>query len=431
MLTYYENAMRNGMNPQPNEGYRELQQARINDQWENTSARYMVKEQDEIGSSTYNDIEAWINYVVGQGSTGYKNGDDFRQLAFQDITHPCTRGRYYNFDDNIWIAYFTDEYDSLTKTLAVRRCNNALRWINPDNGAVEVMPCVIDYDMSAPSFQVTQSILTPNNHATVMVQGNDLTINQLKTNMRFILGNRPFKLYGYQDTLLDDLSTPTATLLYLDLYLDEKQANDDMVRKIAFNGHYNYTIVPSRLSIEATPNSIGKLSANVLLNGVDVIRPVTWESSNPNVIQIDNNGDYVVTGVLNDSATISVWVDGNPNSAVVIPVDIVGAVDETLDIFLTPTIDKIKEYETIEFEVQASKFGEPYTNFTSTVSLSGSQITLSNKFLSIYNKGANKYELSCKAFDTTLKTLYITVVDTANSNVFTKSFNVRTVNMFG
>lgn len=70
MLTYYQNAMNNGMNPQPNEGYRELQQARINDQWENTSARYTVQEQNDIGSKDYTDIEVWIDYVVGQGSTG-------------------------------------------------------------------------------------------------------------------------------------------------------------------------------------------------------------------------------------------------------------------------------------------------------------------------------------------------------------------------
>ena len=72
MLTYYINSMNNGMNPQPNERYRELQQARIDEQWENTSAKFTVVEQKEIGSNTYNEVEVWINYVVGQGSTGLK-----------------------------------------------------------------------------------------------------------------------------------------------------------------------------------------------------------------------------------------------------------------------------------------------------------------------------------------------------------------------
>ena len=431
MLIYYENAMRNGMNPQPNEGYRELQQAVQDDQWENTSARFTILEQDGIGSSVYNEVEAWLNYVVGQGSTGMKNGEDFVQLAFRSIEHPRIRGRYYKFDNNIWLTYFTDEHDSLSRTVAVRRCNNARRWINPDNGAVETVPCVVDYDMSSPAIQVTQSILTPNNHAVVMIQGNDLTNAQLKTNMRFILGGRPFKLYGYQNSLLEDLTATESTLLYLDLYLDEIQANDDLARSIAFNGHFNYTIVPNQLSIEATPNSIGKLTANVLLNGASVIRPVTWESSNPDVIQIDNNGDYIITGSVDATASISVWIDGNPTNVVNIPVSVVGALDDTLDIYITPMIDRIRQHETIAFEVRASKYGEPYADFTSAVSLETNQVVLTNKFLSISKKNGQLYELTCNAFDSTLKSLYITVVDTANNNTFQEVFNIRTVNMFG
>ena len=170
-----------------------------------------------------------------------KNGEDFVQLAFESIEHHRIKGRYYKFDSNIYLTYFTDEHDSLSKTVAVRRCNNALRWINPDNGAVETVPCVVDYDMSSPAMQVTQSILTPNNHAVVMIQGNDLTNAQLKTNMRFILGNRPFKLYGYQNTLINNLTSTTSTLLYLDLYLDEIQANDDLM-----NSMFKFDWFPSR-----------------------------------------------------------------------------------------------------------------------------------------------------------------------------------------
>lgn len=431
MLTYFTNALNSGMNPQPNEGYRELQQAVQNDQWENTSARFTILEQDSIGSSVYNEVEAWLNYVVGQGSTGMKNGEDFVQLASESIEHHRIKGRYYKFDSNIYLTYFTDEHDSLSKTVAVRRCNNALRWINPDNGAVETVPCVVDYDMSSPAMQVTQSILTPNNHAVVMIQGNDLTNAQLKTNMRFILGNRPFKLYGYQNTLINNLTSTTSTLLYLDLYLDEIQANDDLMNSIALNGHFNYTIVPNQLSIDVLPDSIGNLTANVLLNGVDVIRPIMWKSSDLNVIQIDNNGQFSIVGEVDDTAIVSVWVDGNESTKVAIPVKVVDTADDKLDIHLTPVIEKIRQHETMGFEVQVSKHGESYSDFASTVSLNSTQTVLDNKFLSIVNKGSNIYDLSCVAFDSTLKTLYVTVTDNDNSNTFKESFELRTVNMFG
>ena len=360
-----------------------------------------------------------------------KYGDDFRQLAFKDITHECIKGRQYKFDDNIWLVYFADEYDSLAKTLAVRRCNNFLRWVNPDNGNIEETPCIIDYDMASPSMQMTQSILTPNNHATIMVQGNVLTCNQLKTNMRFIIGNRPFKLYGYQNAIMNDLSSSIPTLLYLDLYLDEKQANDNFITSVAFNGRYDYTIIPSQLSIEGQTDSIGKLTANVLLNGSSIIRPLVWQSTNLEIIQIDNNGNYTIAGEVGDTATITVGIEGNTVDVVNIPITVVETVLNTLDIYIDSAIDKIREYESIEFVVKTNKHGANYTNFTSVISLNEIDSVLSNDYLAIVNTGLNAYKLSCVGFGAELQTLYITVTDTLTSDQYTELFNIRTVNMFG
>lgn len=431
MLTYYQNSISKGMNLQPNEAYRQLEQARINDQWENTSARYTVLEQDEIGSAHYTEIEAWLNYVVGQTSTGVKSGEDFCQLAFQDITHPCIRGRYYQFDNNIWLTYFTDDHDSLSKTLAVRRCNNALRWVNPENGAIETVPCVVDYDMSSPSMQVTSSILTPNNHATVMIQGNNLTNSQLKTNMRFVLGGRPFKLYGYQNALLYSQLVPSPTLLYLDLYLDEKQANDNFENSIAFNGYYNYTIIPSQMSIEVLPNSTGTLTANAELNGDSIVRPFVWESPDSEKIQIDNNGNYTVSGVVGDEIPIKVYIEGNPANVQTITVDIVDAIADSFDISLSPIPDKIKQYENIKFIVEIIKNSQSYSNFNINVSLSQSENILSDKFLSIEEIDNNSFGLTCNAFDSTPKNIYLTVIDNESSITYNKVYSIKTVNMFG
>lgn len=431
MLTYFTNALNSGMNPQPNEKYRELQQAVIDDQWDNTSAIEKVLEQESIGSSVYNEIDVWVNYVVGQSSTGEKTGADFLQFGFKDINHPRVRGRYYKFDDNIWMIYDYNYHNGLARNVAVRRCNNALRWINPNNGAVEAVPCIIDYDMSSPSIQVNQSILTPNNHAVIKIQGNDLTNSQLKTNMRFILGGRPFKLYGLQNAMLESQSNPNPTYLVYDLYLDEEQSTDDVPNAIAFNGHYNYTIVPNQLSIEATPSSMGNLTAKVLLNGANVTRPIIWESSNSEIIQIDNNGQFNIVGAVGDTAVISVWLEGNELTKVEIPVAVVDIIDDTLSVRLLPTIEKIRQHETIDFEVLASKYGESYTNFTSKIFLSDTQEVSSNKFLSIKSKGTSAYKLSCTAFDSTLKTLYVTVVDNDNNNIFKESFELRTISMFG
>ena len=70
----------------------------------------------------------------------------------------------------------------------------------------------------------------------------------------------------------------------------------------------------------------------MLLNGVDVIRPIMWKSSDLNVIQIDNNGQFSIVGEVDDTAIVSVWVDGNESAKVAIPVKVVDTTDDKLAI---------------------------------------------------------------------------------------------------
>lgn len=241
-FNFFENGLLSGAIQEPNEYFRDLQQAAIDQEWEVTSARYTIKEQSDFGSDVYNDVEVWIDNVVGMTSRGMSNGDDFRRLIFQDINHPVRKGLYYKFDESTYITYFTDEYASLVKDIGVRRCNNALRIIDPESGKIFSAPCVIDYDMTSPAEQVGRYILTPNNHATIMVQGNSDTLRLFKINTRYILGGRPFKLLAYQNALIDKAVAPNPTLLYLDLYLDEIHSGDDIENQIADNSSIDYPI---------------------------------------------------------------------------------------------------------------------------------------------------------------------------------------------
>lgn len=102
---------------QPNADYRQMQQAFIDEQWDNTTALYTIQEQAAIGSSTYNTIQVWIDFVVGATSRGLQNGDDFRKLVFQEITHDTERGRMYSFDDNIWINKIVPLYGNIYRNL--------------------------------------------------------------------------------------------------------------------------------------------------------------------------------------------------------------------------------------------------------------------------------------------------------------------------
>lgn len=414
----------------PNQYYREMLQAHINYNWDNTSAKVTVNEEVSLGSFTFEPLEVWMDYVVGMTSTGVKNGDDFRKLLFKDIDHPIIRGRYYMFEDNYWIGDFTDEKSGLAKSMSVRRCNNYLRIVDPENGRVHVMPCVVDYDMTSPSVNITSSIITPNNHATVMVQGNDTTYRLYQTNKRFILGGRPFKLNAYQNAIEPSMNEKVPTLLYLDMYLDEIHPQDDIRRGIAYNGEFIYNITIPQGNMELTQGAKGQLKAKVVLNGVEMNNPVVWNSSNPDAIQMAPDGSYEAVGEVGTSAVITATLDGNDIVRASVRLSVVSAPSLVPVVVLNPTITQIREHETLEFDVQVSYNGEVLTPDTVVVSLSKTANNHQSAYLTVQVKD-NHISLYCKKRASAKQKLYVTANVASLDNPVNGEILIKLVSMLG
>lgn len=368
MLKYYENALNNEMLLQPNDEYTEIQQAFYNEQWENTSARIKVEEQDDIGLNTYHEVEVWINKVVGMTTTFAKTGDDYRQLVFKSIDYVPVRGLYYKFENNTWIRDFMSPSEGLVSDITVRRCNNFLRIIDPIDGSLFSIPCVVDYDMLSPSIQVSSYILTPNNHAVVYVQANEDTLRLFTLNKRFILNGRPFKIYAFQNALNHSETEQTPTVLYLDLYLDELQPYDDLINQVAYNGEYNYLINIDSNAVSAPMGTKGQLTATVLLNGQQVDREIVWKVDNDLVVLIASDGRYELTGQTNDTALITAYLKDNPKISSTIPVIITEKQVTVPKIILSPNFTKIKQYQAlsvdVKFELNGNIIGYDELNIT-------------------------------------------------------------------
>lgn len=368
--------------------------------------------------------------MVGLGSRGTTNGDDFRQLLFRDINYQVRRGLYYQFDGNYWITYFSDEFASLSKDAGVRRCNNVMRIVDPENGSIFSIPCVVEYDMTSPSVQVSSYILTPNNHATIMVQGNADTLRLFKLNTRYILGGRPFKLLAYQNALIDESIAPTPTLLYLDLYLDEIHANDDIANQLADNGEYQYTVEIDSADMELTNGATGSLAASISLNGEEVNRGVVWSSNDSNIVTIDSQGNYQVVGVDGQSCTITATLQGNTSVTASIQISVVST--ETLQgkIVLDPMFSKIRQYETVDFAVKTSYGSQLYTPSDVVLSLSENSVVLSNQYLSIQGSQGN-YQITGVQIAPTPQILYVSVQNNTPAFTAVGQFQIEVTSMMG
>lgn len=429
-LPYFENALSGGYLQTPNDYFRDLQQAAIDNLFDCTSARYTVQEQDAIGASTYHDIDVWLDYIVGTTSSGVKQGADFTQLMFRDIDHPVFQGLYYIFDDNYHISYFYNRYDGLEKALAVRRCNNAMRIVDPDNGSIFSIPCVIDYDMTSPSQQVSSYIITPNNHAVVMVQGNKDTLRLFKLNTRYIFNGRPFKLLAYQNALLQDLSNQNPTLLYLDLYLDEIHDKDDIENGLAYNGEYIYNIQIDADNMELSNGVKGNLSATITLNGEEVKRNVLWASSNEDAVLINVAGGYTIIGSSGSSTTITATLDGNPNVSSTITIQVVDSQVVKPLILINPAFNKIRQFESIDFSIEVMYGSTLLVPQNITLSLSETGQVLSNQYLTITQSGS-RYIITANTVATTPQILYVSVQNASPNFQITAQFTLNVVSMLG
>lgn len=332
----------------------------------------------------------------------------------------------YKFDNCYWIVHSYSEYDGVVQDCGIRRCNNVLKIVDPENGSIFSIPCVVDYDMAASTAKVTKYIITPNNHAVIMVQGNEDTLRLFKTNTRYMLSGRPFKLYGYQNAVDYDLDSPS-TLLYLDLYLDELRDGDSIETGLAENGIYNYTISINSQDLTLLENSIGRLSCNVLLNGIETNREVNWESSDDKVIKINNNGDYEVYGEVGESAFITATLDGNSEVYDFINI-LIGESAEVIDVVLEPDFNIIKQYESITFKIKTYYNGELVDNETLSTNIS---IMNDSNIIEIKKLENNYYNLKSNYISNILQNLFITVSNT--NPQFSKNIikSIKAVSMLG
>ena len=332
----------------PKEHYINQMQALVDDRWENsTQTSFEVQIQKDIGSEIYVDVEVSVDASIDMG-TGYKKGDDFKVFSHRDITTETPVGLMYKFANNYWITTNTNNLAGPVGSYEVRRCNNVLRWIDPYNGFLHEVPCVLDYELSSPQPLKDKDVITANGHILVTVQGNELT-GTITKNQRFIFNGQPFKVVGIQNLLNDDINTYESNLFYIDMFLDMEQEEDDLVKDIANRTEYNYTITIDPPISKQVAGFKGQLSATVRLNGQIVDRTIVWEGNS--FITIDSEGNYTLSEMRGKTATIKAYIKGNPDLYDTVDIQIVSAVENNYSIVVYPELKEVRSKIPVTFEV--------------------------------------------------------------------------------
>lgn len=227
---YYE-AMRNIHPVSADDYYRTHFQKLIDAKWYETTTVTKVEEETPFASLQFEEVEVRLQHVLDLARSRTQ-GDDFRQITFQNIEKRVRLGTYYRFSDAYWVTVNTDNYDRINKNIILKRCNNTIKWVDKE-GWLHQYPCNLAYDQSSGSPQVDHDIITPNNKIQVILQANEHTL-KLKANMRFIFGDRPFRVISINNYMIDTIDGDQS-IIYMQVQLTEKLPKDDFVNCVADN----------------------------------------------------------------------------------------------------------------------------------------------------------------------------------------------------
>lgn len=324
----------------PNTQYLTQLQELVNNRWENgTQTAFNVWQEEPFASNNWIEVHISIDTAIDIG-TGFKKGDDFKVFSHKNISHEVPLGTMFKTDKDYWICINTNGFASPTNSCEVRRCNNIMKWIDPETGYVNKQWCCIDYELSSPQPLKDRDIVVANGHIFITVQGNEKT-RALKKNQRFIFNGQAYKLMGWQTLLNDEATRTHSDLLYIDMYLDMVKPSDDMTNMIANADDYQYAIDLQPDFDEQIHGFSGRISASVLFNGETVNRNLVWSGNNE--VTINSDGTYIITGESGKVAEINVCIEGNPDLVATHSISIVDSIADDYEIVISPMVTEVKQ----------------------------------------------------------------------------------------
>ena len=410
----YDNARK--LVKKPHDAYLSHLQALINERWENsTQTIFSVYQQADIGSDEWIEQPISIDTAIDIG-TGFKKGDDFKVFSHKNISADMKLGIMFRTEEDYWICTNTNGYASPTNSCEVRRCNNVMKWVDPETGFVNQQWCAIDYELSSPRPSKDKDIVVADGHIFVLVQGNDLT-RSIPKNQRFIFNGLAFKVSAYQTLLNKDDVTFHSNLLYIDMYADTIQPSDDLVNGVANATDYQYAIELQPDVTEQIDGFTGQILSTVTCNGEVVDREIDWTGND--FVTVNDDGSYILNGTMPPSsdgeydvgddepvekiAVITATLKGNPNVTASCSIKIVDEIEDTVDIIIDPLFSEVRQSLPQSFSVYLYKNGVQQDDVV-TCTTSG----LTNKYFTLTQDG-HDFVLTVKDISPTPLTLMFTV----------------------
>ena len=343
----------NAISESPRQYHHDYLQATIDTFFRDNTQIRVVKEQSYPFTDTYTEYEAYVDSVADATVAYQKEQTDFIEIMFKDIDHtPNVRGQKYLYapDEENYQTYLCySRINQLTQTADFKcvRCNNYIKWIN-SSGQIVQEPIYLGYELSSTNNQTNNDGTVPQRRLVVYMQGNDNT-KEIILNQRFMLSHkRVFKVTEINDYAMADTNTGDVTMIGMYIEWSALLPSDNTELNICSYGDANYSMSVSPSSLNLANGSTGVLTGTVTYNSNTITMPLTWLSSDTNVVTIDSNGNYKIVGSTGDTAVITCTAN-SINLSTTVSVTVVATPVVVDKILITPTITSLTQYSSQAF----------------------------------------------------------------------------------
>lgn len=369
-LKYYEAYNKGARTAKPKDSYINDFSAMMAHSFDNTSNIYYNEIEFELnyGSNEFIKIpEIRVDSVTDYNTSMLVNGDEYKIFIFKPDFPAPDYGMKFRWGENYWLVINVDNKNNMAVSCEVRRCNNVLRFFD-ENGNKIYEPCIMDTTLRFTNNIDTPPITTGKQEQKIWCQRNSRTTT-IRPNDKFIFGapNQRYAIRLYAGGMKNEINTITmddTSPSLTEFYFQHYQINpefDDLENGFANAYMHNFEISIDNIINEIIIGQTGELTATVKKNGEIIDRSYSWESSNPEILDIDENGNY---RALNEgSILLTVYMVDNPDVRSSININIVDIpVEDEYVIDISPDQYYILQGDQITYSCYLYKNGEQQTN---------------------------------------------------------------------
>lgn len=309
----------------------------------------------ELASNVYEtasqgiDFDDWYKYVpimirvdnAVQISSGELLTDDWMKIRVVKPTGVDTigQGAYMNFDSNWWMVYKPKGVFTVRGTALIRRCNTVVKKLDYYGNIVSVPMIFNKLGTLGNAPAITENMILSKNYMNCFCQLNDVT-REFTENTRMIQGKAAYAIRGINDFTREYTDDPDSVhILAFTIERQEPLEQDSIELQVADYHSFSWTIslIASEHMVVGVTQQLQCVSYR---NEKEVMdnpeHPITYiyESTNPNVVSISENGLMTATG--EGITIITATLAQNPEVSKSISVSVTATGESTVQFTSTP-----------------------------------------------------------------------------------------------